>query len=59
MICRPYIKKFVPWYSKGNEAAENLAGVCLQPYQSLLPPVAVPRGFIALIKRPRDIAIPS
>lgn len=25
--CRPYIKKWVPWYSKGNQAVQNLAGV--------------------------------
>lgn len=27
MIYRPYIRKYVPWYSKGSEAVKNLAGV--------------------------------
>lgn len=31
VIYRPYIKKFVPWYAKGNQAVENLAGVRHNP----------------------------
>ncbi|KAF8319760.1 cytochrome P450 monooxygenase pc-bph [Clavulina sp. PMI_390] len=51
---RPWIKAYVPWYSKGNEAVKNLAGIAVAAVEKRLAEPSDRNDLLSFLQKGKD-----